>query len=116
MKIAGKKKGLYPFTGAAPLFRRIVRWTFSRFIHVIFLKFRELAARREDAETVTIKAGKAISINGRNLGQAVFPSDYLTGRNAQDIGELFNREFKMFANGTNVAAVHTYSPMTCMSC
>ena len=71
-RLAGKIKGLNPFTGAAPLFRRIVRRTFSRFIHVIFLKFRGLAARREDAETMTIKAGKTICINGRNLGQAVF--------------------------------------------
>lgn len=113
---AGKRKGLYPITGAAPLFRRIVRRTFSRFIHIIYLKIKLLASRCEEAETVTVKAEKAISINRRNLGHTMFPSNDLMSRNAQDISELFNREFEMFANRTKIAAGHTNSPMTCMSC
>ena len=79
-------------------------------------KIKLLASRCEEAETVTVKAEKAISINRRNLGHTMFPSNDLMSRNAQDISELFNREFEMFANRTKIAAGHTNSPMTCMSC
>ena len=60
-----------------------------------------------------LKAGDEIVSEGAHT---MFPSNDLMSRNAQDIGELFNREFEMFANRTKIAAGHTNSPMTCMSC
>ena len=108
VKMGRQKKGAVPNYRCSPFF--------SRFIHIIYLKIKLLASRCEEAETVTVKAEKTISINRRNLGHTMFPSNDLMSRNAQDIGELFNREFEMFANRTKIAAGHTNSPMTCMSC
>ena len=59
---------------------------------------------------MTVKAEKTISINRRNLGHTMFPSNDLMSRNAQDIGELFNRKNQFINTKSSTGiGVSTYS-------
>lgn len=116
VKMGRQKKGAVPNYRCSPFISQDRPAEVFEIYSYYLPKNQMISCAVQKAETVTVKAEKAISINRRNLGHTMFPSNDLMSRNAQDIGELFNREFEMFANRTKIAAGHTNSPMTCMSC